>query len=348
LEEALSCIPPLVVYSLRGTSSTSSTNAVGDPPIRVVLWEEFFNEVNEYRFDQQPRFEKPQFVMGFKVVNEEVIRNAVNVNICMVLNLLTGPDYDFSMLPADGNGDPDFTCYYDQNNKHELILAIEIKGVHILGGINGRTLAEFYRTNSNAKKQRINMLQNFYFTDFEFKGILGTGQSGKTLRCKFRGEMIALKSIDLYKRANFLNKMVKEVEIYKDLADIQGKYIPKLMCYGYYGGGLSFIMGMTIVGTTLNHHKITKQQKLIALGALKAVHGHGILHNDIREENILVNDKGAMYLIDFGMANRADLKKKRNLFNQETLELSSLLDLDVFTEASGNSEEAKLRVFDSS
>jgi predicted Ser/Thr protein kinase len=182
------------------------------------------------------------------------------------------------------------------------------------------------QSSTSETKQRMDMLQNFKFTDFEFKSILGTGQSGKTLLCKFRSEMIALKSIDLYKRANFLNKMLKEVEIYKDLADIQGKYIPKLVCYGYYGGGLSFIMGMTIVGTTLNHHKITKQQRSIALDALKAVHDHGILHNDIREENILVNDKGDMYLIDFGMASRADLKNKRKLFNQETLELSSLLD----------------------
>ncbi|GET60937.1 kinase-like domain-containing protein [Rhizophagus irregularis DAOM 181602=DAOM 197198] len=41
--------------------------------------------------------------------------------------------------------------------------------------------------------------------------------------------------------------MQKEVEIYKDLADIQGECIPKLVCYEYYGGGMSFVIGMTIV-----------------------------------------------------------------------------------------------------
>ena len=35
-----------------------------------------------------------------------------------------------------------------------------------------------------------------------------------------------------------------------DLADIQGKYIPKLVCYGYYGGEMGFVIGMTIAGTT--------------------------------------------------------------------------------------------------
>ncbi|PKB99002.1 hypothetical protein RhiirA5_366677, partial [Rhizophagus irregularis] len=59
--------------------------------------------------------------------------------------------------------------------------------------------------------------------------------------------------------------MQKEVEIYKDLADIQGKYIPKLVCYGYYGGGMSFVIGLTIVGTMLSNHKITKWQRSRAI-----------------------------------------------------------------------------------
>ncbi|PKY58147.1 hypothetical protein RhiirA4_479811 [Rhizophagus irregularis] len=49
--------------------------------------------------------------------------------------------------------------------------------------------------------------------------------------------MIALKSVDLSKAPPYvLKEMQKEVEIYKDLSDVQGKYIPKLICYRYYGG----------------------------------------------------------------------------------------------------------------
>ncbi|CAI2183535.1 959_t:CDS:2, partial [Funneliformis geosporum] len=104
--------------------------------------------------------------------------------------------------------------------------------------------------------------QKFSFTDFKFKGILGEGRSGKTLLCIFRDETIALKSVDLSKAPPYvLKEMQKEVEIYKDLADIQGKYIPKLICYGYYGGGMSFVIGMTIVGTMLSDQKITKRQR---------------------------------------------------------------------------------------
>ncbi|RGB22735.1 hypothetical protein C1646_41983, partial [Rhizophagus diaphanus] len=77
---------------------------------------------------------------------------------------------------------------------------------------------------------------NYSFSDFKFKSILGEGRSGKTHLCEFCGDMIALKSADLFKAPSYvLEEMQKEVEMYKDLADIQGKYIPKLVCYGYYG-----------------------------------------------------------------------------------------------------------------
>ncbi|GBC36009.1 kinase-like domain-containing protein [Rhizophagus irregularis DAOM 181602=DAOM 197198] len=68
--------------------------------------------------------------------------------------------------------------------------------------------------------------EKFSFADFKFKSILGEGRSGKTLLCEFRGEMIALKSVDLSKAPSYvLEEMQKEVDMYKDLADIQGKYI---------------------------------------------------------------------------------------------------------------------------
>ena len=120
--------------------------------------------------------------------------------------------------------------------------------------------------------------------------------------------------------------MQKEVEIYKDLANIQGKYIPKLVYYGYYGGGMSFVIGITVVGTLLSKQKIKKRQKSRAIKGLEAIHKHGILHNDIREENILINDNSDIYLIDFGMASREDTKKKRKLFEEEQLKYSNLLD----------------------
>ncbi|PKY33571.1 kinase-like protein [Rhizophagus irregularis] len=165
---------------------------------------------------------------------------------------------------------------------------------------------------------------NYSFADFKFQSILGEGRSGKILLCEFRGNTIALKSADLSKTPlDIVEEMKKEVEIYKILADIQGKYIPKLICYDYYGGGMSFVIGMTIVGTPLcNDHKLTKQQKAQALKVLKKIHDHKILHNDIWKENILVDSKGNVFLIDFGMASRDDFHKNRTVFNEELRQFS--------------------------
>ena len=89
---------------------------------------------------------------------------------------------------------------------------------------------------------------------------------------------------------------------------------------------MSFVIGIIIVGTSLSEQKIKKRQKTRVIKGLEAIHKHGILHNDIREENILINDNDDIYLIDFGLASREDIKKKRKLFEEEQLKYSNLLD----------------------
>ncbi|PKY37368.1 hypothetical protein RhiirA4_413282 [Rhizophagus irregularis] len=156
----------------------------------------------------------------------------LNVNICLVLDGLTRPEYRFSKRQPDAPGVPDFTCHYFVES---LILVIEVKRKHVLENINGRhfqadekgkngdsTNLQLYGENKRRYEQ-----QKFSFSDFKFKGILGEGRNGKTLLCEFRGVTIALKSAKA--PPYVLEEMQKEVEIYKDLADIQGKYFPKLV-----------------------------------------------------------------------------------------------------------------------
>ncbi|CAJ0833377.1 14291_t:CDS:2 [Entrophospora sp. SA101] len=171
LEDALSYIPPHVTYSPHGTISKNTTQVGGKPPKKVLLWKDFFNMVNEHYFDnKQPRFKEPQFIGKFKVTNEEIVRQAINVNIFMVLNELT-PNYEYSMRKVLGDGNPDYACYYLENT---LILVIEIKRAHVLSELNsGQSLPDFYETNSRAK----DVVQQIYYYMSENQlqyGILST------------------------------------------------------------------------------------------------------------------------------------------------------------------------------
>lgn len=122
--------------------------------------------------------------------------------------------------------------------------------------------------------------------------------------------------------------MQNEVKIYQILSTIQGECIPKLMCYGYYGGGMCYLIGTNFVGTALTNYKhITERQRFMGLYALNAIHSKGVLHNDIRTANILLNNiNDNVYLIDFGMAScHHDVKKCWGLFDEEKRKLVHLL-----------------------
>ena len=165
--------------------------------------------------------------------------------------------------------------------------------------------------------------QSFKYGDFKYISILSAGENKKVLECEFYGKPIVLKCTDLSKKPNCQDELLNEVEIYRVLAKLQGIYIPELLFYGDLANGMSFVMGLNIVGTTLCQHKINRWQKKQALTALKKIHDCNVLHNDIREENILVDERGYIYLTDFGMSIQNYDEK---LFLEEKSELSDLLD----------------------
>ena len=396
--------------------------------------------MNNYKFVDSKKHPNPQFIFYDDCVGEMSVQTVFETNICVVLNKLLKPDYDFTRAKTKHPGDPDFTCH-DKNNL--LLMPIEIKPEYLLETEKNQ-FPEFYKSSAIAravikqsfsymvenqrqygilstynkhwflrrpkdepeklyisntlllesehppvlkayaymaqifrddyfsphpsiisvteeneeyepvsKRLRSSMTnnkspnnnsnsdsssstlqenpkgkskQNLSFTDFKFNGMLGEGRSGKTLKCEFHGITIALKCTDLWKSPPYiLKEMHNEVNIYQILSTIQGVYIPRLVCYGYYGGGMCYVIGTAFVGTPLTNYKyITERQRLMALLALNAIHSKGLLHKDIRKENILLsNTTDNVYLIDFGMASyNRDVKK----FDKEKWELAQLLD----------------------
>ncbi|KAI8897470.1 hypothetical protein BC833DRAFT_593658 [Globomyces pollinis-pini] len=67
-------------------------------------------------------------------------------------------------------------------------------------------------------------------------------------------------------------------------------------------------------------HGFTEQQSQKLLETLNSIHEAGILHNDIKKENILIDEFENPYIIDFGFATRscsavAQLEERNLLFS---------------------------------
>ncbi|CAG8813466.1 6393_t:CDS:1, partial [Racocetra fulgida] len=118
-EEAMSYIPLFIEYPPDTSTCISSINVGGLWPAKISSWDSFFDDVIQYKFDQEPKFERPQFVdKGLEIVVEPNVGTAMEVNIFRILNILAGSYYKFSKQkdsdlksydPSIGNCKPDYT-----------------------------------------------------------------------------------------------------------------------------------------------------------------------------------------------------------------------------------------------
>jgi predicted Ser/Thr protein kinase len=144
---------------------------------------------------------------------------------------------------------------------------------------------------------------DFDVDDFKLNTVLGEGRS-KVYLDHYESQPIALKTADIAKHPEMLPELQNEVSVYEELSELQGKAIPRLVCHGYVEAVL-YCVGLSVCGTVPK--KLTEQQKQRLLDILESIHQIGILHNDIREENILVDESGNPFIIDFGFATRSSL-----------------------------------------
>ncbi|CAG8605458.1 16368_t:CDS:2 [Funneliformis mosseae] len=66
-EQALSCIPLPIGYHPDVITSQNTTT-------KILLWDDLFEKINKFHFDNEPKFERPQFTNFPSCINEEDIR----------------------------------------------------------------------------------------------------------------------------------------------------------------------------------------------------------------------------------------------------------------------------------
>ena len=170
-------------------------------------------------------------------------------------------------------------------------------------------------------------VQDLNYFDFHKKDVLGFGHSGIVRKVEWCGEEIALKISDISQHPEFKKELLNEVATYNTLKELQGKYIPILKAAGYLWDHMHFGIATEIVGTAIEVELLEYAERLEIIRALSAIHHYGILHNDIREENILIqhgSDGFRVSFIDFAFSEKTSDKKR---LSQEMATLKDLLDL---------------------
>jgi predicted Ser/Thr protein kinase len=142
--------------------------------------------------------------------------------------------------------------------------------------------------------------QDLNVDDFKLDTVLGESRS-KVYLDYYESSRIALNAADIAKHGDMLPDLLNEVSVYEQPSRLRGNGIPRFICHGFLEEVL-YCVGVSICGTVANG--FTEQQKQKLLETIKSIHEADILHNDIRKENILIDESGNPYIIDFGFSTR--------------------------------------------
>lgn len=187
-------------------------------------------------------------------------------------------------------------------------------------GMGSRTRSKTKRNATNDTELRetkedilLRYMKNYDRNRFSFGHLLGYGRTGSIFETTLGGKTGALKMVALYKDGNKLEELLNEIKIYiGPLKDIQGIYIPRLLKFGVLYEAFVFILTSLAEETFAKMgDNITREEKQLAIKGLQELHSKGVMHGDIRLENIMVkrmneDSTSCVWWIDFGWSKMTD------------------------------------------
>jgi len=139
--------------------------------------------------------------------------------------------------------------------------------------------------------------------DLEMGEFIGVYRSGSARRASLpKGNAGVLKLADISKNPELEDELSQEALIYDRLQDLQGKSIPNLLGHGRFSE--QFLVGLLTSDEGVDTSQIEPDRSFVkkARTVLEQIHLKGVLHGDVRKENILRNTKGDPVFIDFGLS----------------------------------------------
>lgn len=146
-------------------------------------------------------------------------------------------------------------------------------------------------------------IEKIYHGRYQVEKVLGEGGMGKVFLAKDikRGTKVAIKIVRDH------NQWEREREILKKLKNIEG--VPELFFAGKEREVflvMEYIPGISLKKYRDHCGKLSEKQMLLwmfkACKVLQKIHEKGIVHMDLKPENMILHPSGKIYLIDFGVS----------------------------------------------
>jgi serine/threonine protein kinase len=179
---------------------------------------------------------------------------------------------------------------------------------------------------SDSNRQRLDrIVEERRFGDYDILDELGRGGMGVVYKAFHRNlkRMVALKII----LPENIESDIATLKRFKREAELHARLSHPNIVHVYDSGeidGIHFFAMDFVTGTQLSkmigspefklHHRVAIVRQVA--GALHHAHGHGVIHRDIKPDNIIVDAGWKANLVDFGIAKPTDMDGQENITRQ--------------------------------
>ncbi|KAF9323717.1 hypothetical protein BGZ91_003408 [Linnemannia elongata] len=299
------CVPSPIIghQQLPSPTTRSGHPSVSIKPSSVGLWTDFMDCVRTTELKRAPQYPRPKF-RDDRIFLQEATLHELFAQDFGVVQLLP-PGARTIKIMGLMRGNPDLVCMRAQGGfdvPAAVLFPIEMK--------RPIRLRVFPKTRTRTRAGNVSRATLVRLDNLEL--ISGDDESAQTYRASWKESDVVLKKCDIWNQHPVVEELEHEARVYQVLQKLQGYIIPKLRLSGV-SDGMEMILVTDFIGVDISHERLDCSDKKKIREALSAIHSFGVLHADIRPQNILVKRDGPVrrfFFIDFGLSQFTTDKEK--------------------------------------